>query len=202
LEAMAAVTASVIDPHQLRLGAYADALARLVGMEPSRAMELGRISAVHDVGLASLPHPERLLDAETGAAHTGIGARLLGVHGGALLQRAARLALEHHERYDGSGRPAGLMGLTICVDARILAVAQCFMDLADVGSPRRVGELEARRILLAARGWAFDPEIVAACLSGWRVMLGAPGAASAPDIYGAGGLPGVGNRGWSLGDRR
>jgi putative two-component system response regulator len=83
----------------------------------------------------------------------------------AFLRTAQEIALSHHEKWDGSGYPAGLAGDAIPVAARIMALA----DVFDALMTRRVyksalGLTETTRIITAARGKHFDPDIVDAFL--------------------------------------
>ena len=76
-----------------------------------------RAAPLHDVGKIGIPDgillkPGRLTDDEFAVMqrHAEIGARILARHHSPLLQLAARIALTHHERWDGSGYPHGLVG--------------------------------------------------------------------------------------------
>lgn len=77
----------------------------------------------------------------------------------------ARVVLEHHERLDGSGYPAGLKDGEICREARILAVA----DVVEAMSSHRpyrpaLGVAAALDEIRAGRGRLYDAEVVDACL--------------------------------------
>jgi putative two-component system response regulator len=79
---------------------------------------------------------------------------------------ARDIARSHHERFDGSGYPHGLMGDAIPLCGRIVALA----DVYDALTTRRVykpavSHRNARRIILAGRGTQFDPDIVQAFLA-------------------------------------
>jgi HD-GYP domain-containing protein (c-di-GMP phosphodiesterase class II) len=75
------------------------------------------------------------------------------------------MVLEHHERMDGSGYPAGLKGEAICREARILAIA----DVVEAMSSHRpfrpaLGIEAAVEEIHARRGELYDAEAVDACL--------------------------------------
>jgi putative two-component system response regulator len=74
---------------------------------------------------------------------------------------AARIALGHHERFDGSGYPRTLAGEEIPIEARIVAVADV-LDALLSDRPYRpaMSVEEARAVIEAGRGTQFDPEIV------------------------------------------
>ena len=83
----------------------------------------------------------------------------------AFMETAREIALSHHEKWDGSGYPAGLQGRQIPVSARLMALA----DVFDALSSRRVykeplAPEDVTRIIVAERGRHFDPVIVDAFL--------------------------------------
>lgn len=76
---------------------------------------------------------------------------------------AMEIAGKHHEKWDGSGYPRGLVGEQIPLCARLMAVADVFDALVS----RRIYKAaftieEAKRIIVENSGSHFDPEIVAA----------------------------------------
>ncbi len=78
----------------------------------------------------------------------------------------AEFVLQHHERMDGSGYPAGLKGESIHIVARILSVA----DVVDAIVPHRpyrpaLGIEKAQEVILDNRGIAYDSDVVDTCLS-------------------------------------
>ena len=96
-------------------------------------------------------------------AHTSIGGRILGDSDFPILQMGTEIALTHHERWDGSGYPAGLQGEAIPVTGRIVAVADAFDAMTHVRPYKRA--LTVARALTEIKrcaGTQFDPRIVAA----------------------------------------
>jgi GGDEF domain-containing protein len=77
------------------------------------------------------------------------------------LHRAARTVLHHHERYDGTGYPAGLAGEDIPLSARVLAVLEAFGAMTHERPYREPWPVEqACEALVEGAGTQFDPEVV------------------------------------------
>ncbi len=117
--------------HILRVGEYSALIARELG-QPERYIENIRLQAVlHDVGKVHVPsHILRkygpLDDAEMAEMrkHPAFGALIIGDH--PHLETGKRIALCHHEKWDGTGYPKGLKGEAIPLEARIVAIADCY----------------------------------------------------------------------------
>ena len=158
--------------HIERMGRMCERLAREVGMSVVEADLLRHASALHDVGKVGIPDeillkPGKLDPAEWTRmkTHTTIGASILSGSKSALVQMAEEIALNHHERWDGSGYPAGLAGDAIPLAARICAVCDVFDALL---SPRPYKDAwplpEVMRELATLRGNHLDPGLVDAFL--------------------------------------
>jgi putative two-component system response regulator len=126
--------AEVHDPdtgdHLLRMHAVVERLAVVLGWPEEEADALGYDAMLHDVGKLFIPSeilrkPDGLSPHERSLmeSHTIHGERLL--RGRPSLARAASIARSHHEAWDGSGYPDGLVGDAIPLEARIVAVADC-----------------------------------------------------------------------------
>ena len=130
-------------------------------------------SPLHDIGKVSIPDyvllkPGRLDDEEFTVmkTHALAGASTLDLalreHPEArFLQMARDIAITHHERFDGTGYPAGLAGEDIPLCGRIFAVA----DVYDALISKRVYKAAfshgtAKSIILEGRGTQFDPHVV------------------------------------------
>jgi putative nucleotidyltransferase with HDIG domain len=100
--------------------------------------------------------------------HPRIGARILEPI--AAYAEVIPIVLQHHERYDGSGYPAGLSGNAIVFGARIVAVADVF-DALISDRPYRSGcSLDhALGVIVEGAGTQFDPVVTQALLSAFRV---------------------------------
>ena len=95
--------------------------------------------------------------------HTLIGAAILGNGSSRSLKLSEEIALTHHEHWDGSGYPAGLVGGAIPISGRIVAVADVFDALTNMRPykhawPARQALAEIQRL----SGTHFDPAVVAA----------------------------------------
>jgi putative two-component system response regulator len=119
--------------HNQRVGLLSSQLAERIGWTSEDAGLLRRAAALHDIGKIGIP--DALLRKPGGLSggeqrvmrtHTTIGARILGGSQTPLLLLAETVALTHHERWDGSGYPRGIIGHEIPVAGRIVAVADTF----------------------------------------------------------------------------
>jgi putative two-component system response regulator len=129
--------AAAADPegpeHPKRVGRIAAILAEEFGIAAEQRALLERAAALHDIGKMALPEGvlghRHVLDLEARRMmeqHTVLGAAIL-VHARAPWMRLAGIiALMHHERWDGSGYPAGLKGDEIPLAARLVAVADVY----------------------------------------------------------------------------
>ena len=132
-------------------------------------------SSMHDIGKVGVPDavlckPGKLTDDERKVIQThprlGFDAlqAILERHGAdALLEMSAQIAACHHERWDGKGYPAGLVGEAIPLPARIISVADVYDALtsARVYKPA-MSHAEAGKLIEEGRGTQFDPNVVEA----------------------------------------
>lgn len=167
--------------HLDRISMYATMLATammrdpefMVEVTPSFVRLIGISASLHDIGKVGvedriLRKPGRLTVAERARMeeHSRIGGdclreieRRLGRSN--FLQMAREIAFSHHERWDGSGYPAGLHGERIPLAARIIAIA----DVYDALSSRRVYKEplphdKCVAVIREGAGTQFDPRIV------------------------------------------
>lgn len=154
--------------HIRRVGRYCGLIGRALGLPLREAEVLEVAGPMHDVGKLGVPDHILLkpgkLDAgewEAMKQHTLIGARLLEGSPSEYLQAGAVIALSHHERWDGSGYPRGLVGEEIPLPGRICAVADVF-DALTTDRPYRkaMSNEEALEVMRSGRGGHFDPEIL------------------------------------------
>ncbi|HWB68907.1 MAG TPA: HD domain-containing phosphohydrolase, partial [Solirubrobacterales bacterium] len=116
--------------HSRRVARHAAAIAEQLDLPPEEVARIRTAAAVHDVGkiyvsASILEKPGKLTTFEFGEIqrHAEFGAQMVAALGDPELTLMVR---HHHERYDGSGYPAGLVGEEIPLGARIIAVADTF----------------------------------------------------------------------------
>ena len=154
--------------HVKRVAEYSYLLALGMGLGSEQADLLKMASPMHDIGKVAIPDsilqkPGRLSEQEFELMkeHTVIGFRLLNKSSRRILQHAARIAHEHHERWDGSGYPRRIQGEDIDLFARITAVADVFDALGSERVYKPAWELDRILALLQEeRGRHFDPQII------------------------------------------
>jgi putative nucleotidyltransferase with HDIG domain len=152
--------------HAQRVAAYGLRVAHAAGADVDPQVEFGFL--LHDIGKVAVPDailfkPGPLSEDERALVrmHPEIGAEILRHVD--FLDEAKVVVRHHHERWDGGGYPDGLTGDAIPAAARVFAVADA-LDALTTERPYRaaVRFSEARRVIRAAAGSQFDPEIVAA----------------------------------------
>jgi putative two-component system response regulator len=123
--------------HIWRMAAYSRSLAEAIGWEAEQCCLLELAAPMHDTGKIGIPDavlkkPGKLNEEEWKImkTHTSIGYGILKQSNAAVFQLAAEVALNHHEKWDGSGYPNGLSGKAIPESARIVAIADVFDALS------------------------------------------------------------------------
>jgi putative two-component system response regulator len=123
--------------HIWRMAAYCYALAIAAGWDHDRAKLLEMAAPMHDTGKIGIPDTILQKPGELNAEqwvimklHSRIGYDILSKSKSPVFQLAAEIALNHHEKWDGSGYPYGLVGESIPESARIVAIADVFDALS------------------------------------------------------------------------
>ncbi len=156
--------------HVKRIGLYSEAIAKTMGLSPAMAEDIRLAAPMHDIGKIAIPDrvllkPGRLDDDEfvIMQTHAEVGAKMLEGSAIPMLQMACRVACCHHEKWDGSGYPRGLVGRNIPQDARIVCVADVFDAMINkrVYKPP-ISEKETCHFIRSKSGLFFDPEVVTA----------------------------------------
>jgi putative two-component system response regulator len=156
--------------HTERVGRTTALLARRLGLPADEAALLRRAAPLHDIGKVAVPDrillkPGRLTpeEFETMKEHTSAGARILAGSTSPLLRMAEVIARSHHERWDGSGYPAGLAGDDIPLHGRLVAVADVFDALTHARPYKAAMPVEeALAEMDGMTGTYFEPRIKAA----------------------------------------
>jgi len=154
--------------HIWRMAAYAATLAAAAGWDSEDCRRIEYAAPMHDTGKIGIPDailrkPSKL-DANEWAimkTHTQIGHDILDKSDASLFRLAAEIALSHHERWDGSGYPAGAAGEAIPESARIVAIADVF-DALSMRRPYKEAWPVDRVVAEIKSGASnhFDPNLV------------------------------------------
>ncbi len=119
--------------HILRMSHYAAIIAQKMGQKPEFVNNLLYSTPMHDIGKIGIPDRILLkhgkLDAEEFEImklHTVFGEKILQNSRTELMQIAQKIAISHHEKWDGSGYPYRLKGEAIPIEGQITAIADVF----------------------------------------------------------------------------
>lgn len=155
--------------HQRRVAELAKSIAQEIELTEEQVHGIYLAGLVHDLGKIKIPaeilsKPGRLIEYEYSLIKTHAQAGYDILKDIDFPWPIAQLVLQHHERLDGSGYPQGLKGDEICLEARILCVA----DVVEAMSSHRpyrpgLGVDAALHEIIRGRGTQFDPLIVDAC---------------------------------------
>lgn len=154
--------------HVKRVAEYSRLLAIKFGLTEQEAEVIRLASPMHDVGKVGIPDailnkPGSLTKEEFDVmkTHSNLGYEMLKHSNKQVLNAAAIIAQQHHERYDGTGYPHGLSGEEIHIYGRITALADVFDALCSDRVYKKAWELErVLDLLKSERGHHFDPIIV------------------------------------------
>jgi putative nucleotidyltransferase with HDIG domain len=158
--------------HSERVRAYADMLATELQLDDDDRDRLRWAALLHDIG--KLHVPSRILN-KPGKPDAAEWERLMAhpAEGAAIaaplapwLGRWASTIVQHHERFDGTGYPAGLAAEEISIGARVVAVADSFEVMTAARAYKKPMTVPAaRRELARCAGTQFDPDMVRAFLN-------------------------------------
>jgi two-component system response regulator RpfG len=158
--------------HVIRMARFSRLIAEAIGLDPQESETIELAAPLHDIGKIGLPDhillkADKLTETERRVMqrHPVIGYEILKDSPSKYLRMGALIALGHHEKFDGSGYPYGLVGDHIPLPARIVAVADVY-DALTSRRPYKAAWLseEAIKYLQAHRGAHFDPMLVDAFL--------------------------------------
>ncbi|QIR76984.1 HD domain-containing protein [Sulfurospirillum diekertiae] len=154
--------------HTKRVGLYSALLADKMGLNQDDIYKIELAAPMHDAGKIGITDtillkPDRLDQEEFDIVktHTQIGYDLLFDSENEYLKTAALIALEHHEKWDGTGYPLGKKGEEISIFGRIVAIADVFDALISVRTYKPAWSFEeAYEFLKKNRGTHFDPILI------------------------------------------
>jgi len=155
--------------HIKRMSHYSYHLAKLYGMTDDECELLLSSAPLHDVGKVAIsdnillkPGKFEKYEFEIMKKHSEIGAQILeGAEKFPIIETGRIIALEHHEKYDGSGYPAGKIANEINIYARIVAIADVFDALNSKRVYKNAMTLESvLKIMREGRGTHFDPKLI------------------------------------------
>lgn len=152
--------------HVIRVADFSYCLAKLCGCADAELIK--EASPMHDIGKVAIPdrilNKPGKLDAEEWEVmktHSQLGFQMLSVSQRPLLNMAAIIAHQHHEKWDGTGYPQGLKGDQIHIAGRITAIADVFDALGHKRCYKQPWDLD---IILdffkSERAKHFDPELI------------------------------------------
>ncbi len=153
--------------HALACSALMVSLGRALKLSPGEIREAGLAGLMFDVGVNLLPvdlaehgNDHRRLPREVLAQHTELGANFLEASG--MPAAVARVARHHHERNDGSGYPARLIGGDIPLLSRMAAVCDAYDELASYMPGARPVDPGAVLQRMSEQRGQFDPVVFGA----------------------------------------
>jgi HD-GYP domain-containing protein (c-di-GMP phosphodiesterase class II) len=154
--------------HITRMSRLSARLAEAAGLSPAECEALLHAAPMHDIGKVGVPdsilHKAGPLEPgewETMRRHTTIGAEILTGSRSPVVRMAEEIALTHHERWDGSGYPRGLVGEEIPLVGRICAVSDVFDALVSARPYKPAWPIDEALAELERRaGTLFDPTLV------------------------------------------
>jgi putative two-component system response regulator len=155
--------------HTRRISELSKLLASLAGIPEAQCEVLRFASPLHDVGKIGIPDrillkPGKLDEAEFEIMkqHTEIGGKILSdADRYPVIDAGSIIALQHHEKWDGSGYPSGIKGATIHIFARIVAIVDVFDALSSERPYKKAFPLDKTlSIMVEGREVFFDPALL------------------------------------------
>jgi PAS domain S-box-containing protein len=167
--------------HQQRVAELAAAIGAQMALDRGKVKGLHMAGLIHDLGKVAIPSgilskPGRITEIEFSLikTHPRVGYDILKDI--AFPWPIAQIALQHHERIDGSGYPSGLVGEEMILEARILAVADVVEAMASHRPYRAaLGIEKALEEIISNRSLLYDETAVDACVElfnrGYRLKI-------------------------------
>ncbi len=159
--------------HILRMAHISKLVAEACRLPTDEVDTIFRAAPMHDVGKLGVADGVLLKPGKLGPeefeemkAHTSIGYEILKDSPSRLLRVAAEIAVSHHEKFDGSGYPKGLVGTNIPLVGRVVAVADVFDAVTSDRPYKEPWPVEkVAEMIRENSGSHFDPDCVDAFFS-------------------------------------
>lgn len=156
--------------HLDRVSGYSAVIAEELGLRTDEIVILRQASIMHDVGKLAIPDSVLLKEGKLDRSewviikqHPQFGGNILHDPSSAMMETARIIAMSHHEKWDGSGYPAGLAGEDIPLIGRIVAVADVFDALMSKRSYKEPFSFkDSVAIINNSANGHFDPRCVTA----------------------------------------
>jgi putative nucleotidyltransferase with HDIG domain len=156
--------------HQQRVSKLATAIAQEMKLPQDKTEGIRIASLVHDIGKVNLPteiisKPSKLIDVEFNLIknYPKVGCDILKKVN--FPWPIAEIVFQHQEKIDGSGYPRGLKDDEICIEAKILGVANVIEAMSSYKSYRPALSIdEALTEIIKNKNILFDPEVVDTCI--------------------------------------
>src|SRR5260221_399931 len=153
--------------HLIRMSRYSRLIANALSLDHDETETIELAAPLHDIGKIGIPDqillkPAKLDEAEQQVmrSHPVIGHEILKGSASKYVRMCALIALGHHEKYDGSGYPNGLVGDHIPLCARVVAIADVYDALTSVRPYKSAwGSERAFEYVAAQAGRHFDPRL-------------------------------------------
>ena len=154
--------------HVIRMSHYSRLIAEALNVGEAWTDLLFNAAPMHDIGKIGIPDhilrkPGKLDENEwmIMRKHPEFGAAIIGEHSSDLMKLSKEIALTHHEKWDGSGYPKGLMGENIPISGRIVAIADVFDALTSERPYKKAWSVEeSLKVIDEGAGKHFDPDLV------------------------------------------
>ncbi len=154
--------------HVKRVSEISGILGECTGLPEDEVRMLKMATPMHDIGKVAIPDgilnfPGKLSDEDfaTMKDHAHLGSEMLASSPRQVMQVAALIAGQHHEKFDGTGYPKGLVGEDIHIFARIVALSDVYDALTNDRVYRKAFEPDAVLAYIQEnRGSHFDPQLV------------------------------------------
>lgn len=154
--------------HIVRMSRYSALIAEKIGLPDKEIMSILAAAPMHDIGKIGIADnimlkPGKLTEEEfeTMRTHTSIGAKILANAKAEILRKGQRIAISHHEKWNGKGYPVGNVGEKIALEGRITGLADVFDALTSKRPYKDPYPVEvAVDIIQKEREQHFAPDLV------------------------------------------